>query len=200
MIVPVKRLAVAKSRLRAATSGNGSPARSATPGVDPAGVGHPAAHEALVLGCDSMLEFDGKAYGKPANAREARAQWTEMAGGTGVLHTGHCLLDVHEGYVRKRITDVGSTTVNFGQPTAQELTAYVESGEPMQVAGGFTLDGLGGWFITGIEGDHSTVLGLSLPLLRGEGDLPLGVQLVGERGDDARLLRAANWLVNRLAG
>lgn len=123
-------------------------------------------HEALVLGCDSMLEFAGKPYGKPANAREARARWTEMAGGTGVLHTGHCLLDVHEGYVRKRITDVGSTTVHFGHPTDEELTAYVESGEPMQVAGAFTLDGLGGWFITGIEGDHGTVLGLSLPLLR----------------------------------
>lgn len=123
-------------------------------------------HEALVLGCDSVLEFDGKTYGKPANAREARTRWAEMAGGTGVLHTGHCLLDVHEGYVRKRVTDVGSTTVYFGEPTAQELTAYVESGEPMQVAGGFTLDGLGGWFITGVEGDHGTVLGLSLPLLR----------------------------------
>jgi septum formation protein len=123
-------------------------------------------HEALVLGCDSMLEFDGKAYGKPANAREARARWTEMAGGTGILHTGHCLLDVHEGYVRKRVTQVGSTTVHFGQPTESELAAYIESGEPMQVAGAFTLDGLGGWFITGIDGDHGTVLGLSLPLLR----------------------------------
>jgi len=123
-------------------------------------------HEALVLGCDSMLEFDGVGYGKPANAREARARWQAMAGGTGILHTGHCLLDVHEGYVRKRVTEVGSTTVHFGQPTEEELAAYVESGEPMQVAGGFTLDGLGGWFINGIEGDHGTVLGLSLPLLR----------------------------------
>lgn len=123
-------------------------------------------HEALVLGCDSMLEFNGRPYGKPANARDARALWTELAGATGVLHTGHCLLDVHEGYVRKRVTQVSSTTVHFGQPTPEELTAYVGSGEPMQVAGAFTLDGLGGWFMTGIEGDHGTVLGLSLPLLR----------------------------------
>jgi nucleoside triphosphate pyrophosphatase len=123
-------------------------------------------HEALVLGCDSMLEFEGRSYGKPANAREARALWAEIAGGTGVLHTGHCLLDVHEGYVRKRVTDVSATTVHFGQPTPEELAAYIDSGEPMQVAGAFTLDGLGGWFMTGIDGDHGTVLGLSLPLLR----------------------------------
>jgi septum formation protein len=123
-------------------------------------------HEALVLGCDSMLEFDGKPYGKPANAREARARWTELAGQSGILHTGHCLLDVHEGYVRKRLTAVGSTTVHFGRPTETELAAYLASGEPMQVAGAFTLDGLGGWFIERIDGDHGTVLGLSLPLVR----------------------------------
>src|SRR5262245_30137068 len=70
-------------------------------------------HEALVLGCDSMLEFDGAGYGKPGNPREARARWEAMAGRSGVLHTGHCLLDVHEGYVRKRLTEVGSTAVHF---------------------------------------------------------------------------------------
>jgi septum formation protein len=123
-------------------------------------------HEALVLGCDSLLEFDGVAYGKPANARQARERWTAMAGKSGILHTGHCLLDVHEGYVRKRITEVGSTTVYFGRPTEAELDAYVASGEPTQVAGAFTLDGLGGWFIERIDGDHGTVLGLSLPLVR----------------------------------
>jgi septum formation protein len=123
-------------------------------------------HEALVLGCDSMLEFDGVGYGKPANARVARDRWAAMAGRSGVLHTGHCLLDVHEGYVRKRLTEVGSTAVHFGRPSEQELTAYLDSGEPMQVAGGFTLEGLGGWFMEGVDGDPGNVLGLSLPLLR----------------------------------
>lgn len=123
-------------------------------------------YEALVLGCDSMLEIDGRAYGKPADHRDARRRWRDIAGRSGVLHSGHCLLDVHEGYVRKRLTEVASTTVHFGEPTPEELDAYVRSGEPMQVAGAFTLEGLGGWFIEGIEGDHGAVLGLSLPLLR----------------------------------
>ncbi|HVX43042.1 MAG TPA: Maf family protein [Mycobacteriales bacterium] len=123
-------------------------------------------YEALVLGCDSMLEVDGRAYGKPADHREARRRWHDMAGRSGILHTGHCLLDVHEGYVRKRLTEVASTVVHFGEPTPAELDAYVRSGEPMQVAGAFTLEGLGGWFVERIEGDHGTVLGLSLPLLR----------------------------------
>ena len=123
-------------------------------------------YEALVLGCDSMLEVDGTAYGKPADRREAVRRWEAIAGRSGTLHTGHCLLDVHEGYVRKRLTRVSSTVVHFGTPTEQEVAAYVRSGEPMQVAGAFTLDGLGGWFIERIEGDHGTVLGLSLPLLR----------------------------------
>lgn len=123
-------------------------------------------YEALVLGCDSMLEVDGKAYGKPADRREARRRWQELPGRSGILHTGHCLLDVHEGYVRKRLTEVASTVVHFGTPSPEEIEAYVRSGEPMQVAGAFTLDGLGGWFIERIEGDHGAVLGLSLPLLR----------------------------------
>lgn len=123
-------------------------------------------HDALVLGCDSLLEVDGRPYGKPAGQREARALWQRLAGGNGVLHTGQCLLDVHEGYVRKRIGDGSATTVHFGQPTEAEVAAYVASGEPVEVAGGFTIDGLGGWFVERIDGDHGTVLGLSLPLLR----------------------------------
>ena len=85
-------------------------------------------YEALVLGCDSMLEFEGKAYGKPADAREAKRRWQAMAGKSGILHTGHCLLDVHEGYVRKRLTDVASTAVHFGTPSEEEIDAYIRSG------------------------------------------------------------------------
>lgn len=123
-------------------------------------------HDALVLGCDSLLDVDGVAYGKPPNPRAARERWSQLAGRTGVLHSGHCLLDVHEGYVRKRVLDGSSATVHFGEPTEAELTAYLATGEPMRVAGAFTLDGYGGWFVESIEGDHGTVLGVSLPLLR----------------------------------
>ncbi|HET8665500.1 MAG TPA: Maf family protein [Nocardioides sp.] len=117
----------------------------------------------LVLGCDSVLELDGVALGKPEDADEAVARWRMMRGRTGVLHTGHCLTDTSSG---RRAVATGSTVVHFADLTDDEITAYVESGEPLQVAGAFTIDGLGGAFVTAIEGDHHNVVGLSLPLLR----------------------------------
>lgn len=122
--------------------------------------------DALVLGCDSLLDLDGRPYGKPASGAEALARWERMAGRTGTLRTGHALLDVRGGTVVGEATGVASTAVRFGRPTAAELAAYVASGEPLAVAGAFTVDGLGGWFVDGIDGDPGTVIGLSLPLLR----------------------------------
>lgn len=120
----------------------------------------------LVLGCDSLLDLDGVAYGKPATAAEATARWALLAGRSGVLRTGHALLSVRSGAVDREVTTVASTEVRFGRPTEAELAAYVASGEPLQVAGAFTVDGLGGWFLDGLDGDPGTVIGLSLPALR----------------------------------
>jgi septum formation protein len=117
----------------------------------------------LVIGCDSMLDVDGVALGKPSSAADAAALWHQISGRTGVLMSGHCLIDLSSG---KRASGVAATTVRFGTPSAEEIDAYVASGEPLRVAGGFTLDGLGGWFVEGIDGDHGNVLGISLPLLR----------------------------------
>ena len=117
----------------------------------------------LVLGCDSVLELDGAPLGKPVDADEAVARWRAMRGRTGTLHTGHCLRDTASG---RQATGTGSTLVHFADVTDAEIAAYVDSGEPLEVAGAFTIDGLGGAFVTGIEGDHHNVVGLSLPLLR----------------------------------
>jgi septum formation protein len=117
----------------------------------------------LVIGCDSLLDLDGRALGKPASAAEAADRWREMSGRTGTLVTGHCVIDAATG---RRAAAVAATRVWFGTPSEQEIAAYVASGEPLAVAGAFTLDGRGGWFVEGIEGDHGTVLGISLPLLR----------------------------------
>ncbi|MFL6134023.1 MAG: Maf family protein [Nocardioidaceae bacterium] len=117
---------------------------------------------AIVVGCDSVLALDGAAHGKPATADEARARWRSMRGRTGVLHTGHCVIDdTGREHVRG-----AATTVHFADVTDEEIDAYVGTGEPLQVAGAFTIDGLGGAFVQGIEGDHHNVVGISLPLLR----------------------------------
>ena len=116
---------------------------------------------ALVLGCDSVLELDGEALGKPDDADEARTRWRAMRGRSGVLHTGHALRDGD-----RVAAATASTTVHFADLTDEEIDAYVATGEPLHVAGAFTVDGLGGAFVTGIEGDHHNVVGLSLPLLR----------------------------------
>jgi len=122
--------------------------------------------DALVIGADSVLEFRGQPLGKPTDADDARLRWRRMAGRSGVLHTGQALLDVHEGAITRRDVAVSSTTVHFASPTDAEVDAYVGSGEPLQVAGAFTLDGLGAPFVRRIEGDPTAVIGLSLPLLR----------------------------------
>ncbi|MFV8170147.1 Maf family protein [Mycolicibacterium peregrinum] len=124
------------------------------------------ATDCVVIGCDSMLFLDGRLCGKPGDVDAARQQWQAMAGRTAQLYSGHAVLVVRDGTVTHRLTDTGITAVHFGSPTESDLEAYLRSGEPLGVAGGFTLDGLGGWFVEGIEGDPSNVIGLSLPLLR----------------------------------
>lgn len=118
---------------------------------------------ALVLGCDSVLELDGDVLGKPDDADDAVARWRRMRGRTGVLHTGHALHDAASGRVAAA---TASTVVHFADVTDDEIAAYVATGEPLHVAGAFTVDGLGGPFVTAIEGDYHNVVGLSLPLLR----------------------------------
>jgi septum formation protein len=122
--------------------------------------------DAVVIGCDSMLLRDGSLSGKPASAEVARDQWRRMSGTAGHLHTGHCLIRLHRGDVVYRGIESSVTTVHFGNPTAAEVDAYVATGEPLRVAGGFTIDGLGGWFIDGVDGDPSAVIGIGLPVIR----------------------------------
>jgi septum formation protein len=119
--------------------------------------------ERFVLGCDSVLAFDGTVLGKPGSPEEARARWRAMRGRGGTLHTGHCLIDRSTG---RQLVRSAATLVEFADVSDTEIEAYVESGEPMQVAGAFTIDGLGGAFVTRIEGDHHNVIGLSLPMVR----------------------------------
>ena len=120
-------------------------------------------HPALVLGCDSVLELDGEALGKPTDPDEAERRWRAMRGRSGVLRTGHCLRETAGGRVAAA---TASTTVHFADVSDEEIKAYVATGEPLHVAGAFTVDGLGGAFVTGIEGDHHNVVGVSLPLVR----------------------------------
>jgi septum formation protein len=119
--------------------------------------------DALVVGCDSVLEIDGAIHGKPADAGEATRRWRAMRGRSGVLHTGHCLVDTSNG---REVVRSADTVVRFADVTDAEIDAYVATGEPLRVAGAFTLDGLGGAFVTGVEGDPHNVVGISLPLLR----------------------------------
>jgi septum formation protein len=118
---------------------------------------------ALVIGCDSVLELDGQALGKPADAEEATARWKAMRGRVSVLQTGHCVYDTR---AKRYESATASTVVRFGEPSDDEIAAYVASGEPLRVAGAFTLDGRSAPFIDGIDGDPGNVIGLSLPLLR----------------------------------
>jgi septum formation protein len=123
-------------------------------------------NDALVIGADSLLEFGGKPLGKPADFAEARDRWRRMSGRSGTLHTGQALFDVQEGAVVSRDIAVASTVVYFATPTPQEIEAYLATGEPMAVAGAFTLDGLGAPFVRRVEGDPAAVVGLSLTVLR----------------------------------
>lgn len=122
--------------------------------------------DAVVVGCDSMLSFAGEVVGKPGTAEVARERWQRMSGGTGELLTGHAVLRLDGGVRTKEASATETTTVRFASPTEHELDAYLDTGEPLAVAGGFTLDGLGGWFVDGIDGDPSSVIGISLPLTR----------------------------------
>ncbi|HEY7721392.1 MAG TPA: Maf family protein [Pedococcus sp.] len=124
---------------------------------------------AVIVGCDSVLELAGEIHGKPADAAEAVSRWRRMRGASGVLHTGHWVVDTREhsaGGTGATLGATASTTVHFARLTDAEIEDYVGTGEPLRVAGAFTLDGLGGPFVAGIEGDPSNVVGLSLPLLR----------------------------------
>ena len=122
--------------------------------------------DALVIGADSLLEFGGKPLGKPADAADARDRWRRMSGRSGVLHTGQALFDVRDGAVTSRDIAVASTVVYFAEPTQPEIEAYLATGEPLAVAGAFTLDGLGAPFVRRVEGDPAAVVGLSLTVLR----------------------------------
>jgi septum formation protein len=124
------------------------------------------AADCVVIGCDSMLYRDGELRGKPASAAAARTDWQEMGGASGILYTGHCVIRLKDNTITYRAADAVSTTVNFGVPSPADLDAYVASGEPTAVAGGFTLDGLGGWFVDGVDGDPTAVIGIGLPLTR----------------------------------
>ncbi len=117
----------------------------------------------LVLGCDSLLDLDGTALGKPASPQAAAALWRRMSGRQGTLHTGHCLIDTRSG---QRTIAAASTVVRFATPGEREIEDYVATGEPGRMAGAFSIDGFGAPFVERIDGDWSTVVGLSLPLLR----------------------------------
>lgn len=137
---------------------------------DGAVLGSGSCGPALVVGCDSLLDVDGNVRGKPGTGESALAGWRSMRGHAGVLRTGHCVIDTATGASRSTAT---ATTVRFGRPTDVELEAYISSGEPLGVAGGFTLEGRGSAFIEGIDGDAGTVMGLSVPAVR---------QLLGQLG------------------
>jgi septum formation protein len=119
--------------------------------------------DVVIVGCDSVLDMDGVAHGKPASADEAKQRWQAMSGRSGTLRTGHWLVRSATG---QEIGDVASTEVFHASPSEPEIDAYIATGEPLRVAGGFTIDGLGGPFIERIDGDWTNVVGLSLPLLR----------------------------------
>ena len=158
----VRTLADRKASAVAERLGGAGPTGTGTgTAADPADPAH--ADRPLVVGCDSMLAFAGELRGKPTSEDQARAWWRTMAGGEGTLLTGHAVVDLASG---RRAAGVSETRVRFGRPTEDELDAYVRSGEPLRVAGAFTLDGRGAPFVEGIDGDPGTVIGLSLPLLR----------------------------------
>jgi septum formation protein len=122
-----------------------------------------APKNSLILGCDSTFEFEGNSLGKPITRDNAIERCKQLSGKTGYLHTGHCLIDLEQ---EIELSERSTAKVQFAQMTDAEIIDYVDSGEPLNVAGGFTLDGLSAPFITKIEGDPSGIIGLSLPLLR----------------------------------
>lgn len=129
-------------------------------------INHPDALDAIIIGCDSSLEFDGKSLGKPHQPEVARDRWRSMRGRAGTLFSGHWVIDNRSNQKQASTGRVSSAIVHFADITDAEIDAYVATGEPLQVAGAFTIDGLGGAFLRSIEGDSHTVIGLSLPTLR----------------------------------
>lgn len=141
---------------------------AATPAAE-AGTEENGTHRTLVLGCDSVLEFEGRTLGKPVDAADTVTRWLSMAGKSGTLHTGHWLIDLRdedESGTGATLGGVAATVVHFADIDAEEIEAYAATGEPLQAAGAFTIDGLGSPYVEAIEGDHTNVIGLSLPLLR----------------------------------
>ena len=120
-------------------------------------------YPALIIGCDSTFDVDGVTFGKPGTPDIARERAKKISGRSGLLHTGHCIIDTAQG---TEIADRVTTKVTFSELTDHEIEDYIASGEPLQVAGGFTLDGFGSPFIPVIEGDYTNVVGLSMPFLR----------------------------------
>lgn len=120
----------------------------------------------FVLGCDSVLELQGEVHGKPSDPHTATTRWQAMRGRSGVLHTGHWIVDQRDPSTPRAAGGTASTTVHFADLSDEEIEVYVATGEPLQVAGGFTVDGLGGPYVTRIEGDYHAVVGVSLPMLR----------------------------------
>lgn len=147
-------------------------------GLEPA-----VAADCVVIGCDSMFYLDGRLRGKPQSTAAARDLWQAMAGRAGQLHTGHALIRLLDNKITCQTSDNSVTTVRFGTPSTDDLEAYLSSGESLRVAGGFTLDGLGGWFIDGVDGDPSAVVGIGLPLTR---------SLLGRAGLSVAAVWAAN--------
>jgi septum formation protein len=122
--------------------------------------------DSVIVACDSMLSIGGDILGKPGTPERTRERWAAMAGNSGDLLTGHAVIRLIAGEVAGSVAGWESTVVRFEKPTDAELTAYIESGEPLSVAGGFTIDGRGGWFVESIDGNASSVIGISLPLTR----------------------------------
>jgi septum formation protein len=122
------------------------------------------AADCVVIGCDSMLYRDGTLWGKPGTPEAALNGWRAVAGRSALLYTGHCVIRLRDNIIDATAAEPAVTTVRFGSPSEADLAAYVATGEPLGVAGGFTIDGLAGWFIEGVDGDPSAVIGLGLPL------------------------------------
>ena len=120
-------------------------------------------YPALIIGCDSTFDVDGISFGKPGTPDVARERARAISGRSGLLHTGHCVIDTAQG---REIADRVTTKVTFSEMTDQEIDDYIDSEEPLHVAGGFTLDGFGSPFIPIIEGDYTNVVGISMPFLR----------------------------------
>ncbi len=125
----------------------------------------PLTDDCVVIGCDSMLYRDGRLWGKPESEASTLRGWQDMAGQSGELYTGHCVIRLRHDRIEQEVADVAVTGVDFGKPSPEDLAAYVRTGEPTAVAGGFTLDGLGGWFVDAVHGDPSTVIGIGLPVM-----------------------------------